>query len=98
LRFAGQSSRRRGPVSSNVRPHELLRFRTLAPEDQDKLWHWLHVALWDPPPAVLRPIEVLKVPGVRIYAENWGKHSDVGLIAQVDGTDAGACWVRLLPA
>jgi ribosomal protein S18 acetylase RimI-like enzyme len=75
----------------------LLQFRPLAAEDQEKLWHWLHVALWDPPPAGLRPIEVLQVPGVRIYAENWGKHSDVGVVAQVNGADAGACWLRLLP-
>jgi ribosomal protein S18 acetylase RimI-like enzyme len=37
------------------------------------------------------------VPGVRIYAENWGLPSDVGVVAQVNGTDAGACWMRLLP-
>lgn len=75
----------------------MLRFRPLAAGDQDKLWHWLHVALWDPPPAGLRPIEVLQAPGVRIYAEGWGRPSDVGVVAQVDGTDAGACWLRLLP-
>jgi ribosomal protein S18 acetylase RimI-like enzyme len=40
---------------------------------------------------------VLQVPGVRIYAENWGLPSDVGVVAQVNGTDAGACWMRLLP-
>ena len=75
----------------------MLQFRSLTAEDQDKLWHWLHVALWDPPPAELRPIEVLQVPGVRIYAEGWGKPSDVGVVAQVSGADAGACWLRLLP-
>jgi ribosomal protein S18 acetylase RimI-like enzyme len=76
----------------------VVQFRPLIASDQDKLWHWLHVALWDPPPAGLRPVEVLQHPGVRIYAENWGHASDVGLVAQVGGTDAGACWVRLLPA
>ena len=75
----------------------MLRFRPLTADDQDKLWHWLHVALWDPPPAGLRPVEVLQVPGVRIYAQGWGRPSDVGVVAQVNGTDAGACWVRLLP-
>jgi ribosomal protein S18 acetylase RimI-like enzyme len=75
----------------------VLRFRPLDTGDQDRLWHWLHVALWDPPPAGLRPIEVLQHPGVRIYAEQWGRHSDVGVVAQVDGADAGACWMRLLP-
>jgi ribosomal protein S18 acetylase RimI-like enzyme len=74
-----------------------LRFRPLASGDQDKLWRWLHVALWDPPPAGPRPIEVLQAPGVRIYAEEWGRPTDVGVVAQVDGVDAGACWLRLLP-
>jgi GNAT superfamily N-acetyltransferase len=78
-------------------PLQVLQFRPLVAGDQDKLWHWLHVALWDPPPAELRPIEALQVPGVRIYAEHWGKPSDVGVVAQVNGADVGACWMRLLP-
>jgi len=75
----------------------VLRFRTLTAADQAQLWNWLHVALWDPPPAGLRPIEVLEAPGVRIYAEDWGRSTDVGVVAQVDEVDAGACWMRLLP-
>jgi ribosomal protein S18 acetylase RimI-like enzyme len=76
----------------------LLRFRPLRASDQSKLWHWLHVALWDPPPAGLRPIETLQAPGVRIYAEQWGRPTDIGVVARVGGADAGACWLRLLPA
>lgn len=75
----------------------MLRFRTLTAADQDSLWHWLHVALWDPPPAPLRPIEVLQSPGARIYVESWGHASDIGVVAVVDGIDAGACWMRVLP-
>jgi len=75
----------------------MLHFRPLVANDQDQLWHWLHVALWDPPPAGPRPIEVLQSPAVRIYAEDWGRETDVGVVAQIDGTDAGACWMRLLP-
>jgi ribosomal protein S18 acetylase RimI-like enzyme len=71
--------------------------RPLIAEDQPKLWHWLHLALWDPPPSGLRAIEILQNPGVSIYAEGWGRSTDVGVVAQVDGHDAGACWVRLLP-
>ena len=82
---------------SDVGPCRLLQFRELTAEDQDKLWHWLHIALWDPPPAGLRPVEVLQTAGVRIYAEGWGRATDVGVVAQVDGQDAGACWLRLLP-
>lgn len=78
-------------------PPTLLRFRALTPDDQDSLWHWLHVALWDPPPAPPRPLDVLQAPGVRIYAEHWGQPGDVGVVALVNGVQAGACWMRLLP-
>ena len=71
--------------------------RPLQRDDQAQLWEWLHIALWDPPPASLRPREVLAHPAVRIYAEDWGRPGDVGVVAQVDGVDAGACWMRLLP-
>lgn len=71
--------------------------RPLVPEDQARLWEWLHIALWDPPPAPLRPREVLQHPGVRIYAEGWGRQGDVGVVGQANGTDIGACWMRLVP-
>ena len=74
-----------------------LRFRSLERADQSALWDWLHIALWDPPPAPLRPREVLEDPRVRIYAEDWGRAGDVGVVAVVDGVDAGACWMRVLP-
>ncbi len=75
----------------------MLRFRPLTAADQAALWDWLHIALWDPPPAGLRPREVLQDPGVRIYAESWGRESDIGVVAVVDDEDAGACWMRVLP-
>ena len=75
----------------------MLHLRPLLASDQENLRHWLHIALWDPPPAPLRPIEVLDHPGVRIYFENWGLPTDVGVVAVVDGQDAGACWMRLVP-
>ncbi len=74
-----------------------LRFRPLVTSDQAVLWDWLHIALWDPPPASLRPREVLDHPGVRIYAEHWGRPGDLGVVAVVDGRDGGACWLRVLP-
>ena len=75
----------------------MIAFRPLGSADQERLWHWLHIALWDPPPAPPRPREVLDSPGVRIYAEGWGRAGDVGVVAQVEGLDAGACWMRLVP-
>ena len=76
----------------------LLRFRPLVAVDQDRLWHWRRVALWDPQPAPLRPVELLQSPSVRIYVEGWGRETDCGNVAVVDGADASACWIRVLPA
>lgn len=78
--------------------YRMTQIRPLTSDDQEQLWNWFHIALWDPPPAGLRPREVLQNPGVRIYVENWGQPGDVGVIAMLDGTDIGACWMRLLPA
>jgi len=70
--------------------------RPLGPADQSRLWDWLHLALWDPPPAPLRPREVLDNPGVAIYAEGWGREGDVGVVGEWEGKPIGACWVRLI--
>jgi len=62
------------------------------------LWDLLHIALWDPPPAGLRPREVLYEPRIRIYAEHWGAPTDVGVVAEDARARApsGACWMRLV--
>ena len=72
------------------------RFRPLVPADQAFLWDVFHVALWDPPPAPPRPRSVLVHPDVRIYAEDWGREGDIGVVMEVDGARAGACWMRLI--
>lgn len=73
------------------------RLRALQPSDQEALWDIFHVALWDPPPAPLRPREVLQHPDVRIYAEDWGaREGDVGVAIEVEDELAGACWMRLV--
>jgi ribosomal protein S18 acetylase RimI-like enzyme len=71
--------------------------RPMVPADQDVLWDLLHVALWDPPPAGLRPRAILESAGVQIYAQEWGRPTDVGVIGTIDGEVAGACWMRLVP-
>ncbi|HEX4779939.1 MAG TPA: GNAT family N-acetyltransferase [Usitatibacter sp.] len=74
-----------------------MRIRRLTPGDQARLWDLLHVALWDPPPAGLRPREVLEHPEVRIYAEGWGRLDDVGVAAEDErGELMGACWMRVV--
>ncbi len=76
-----------------------LLIRPLLPEDQVWLWDVLHVALWDPPPAPLRPRAVLESPHVRIYAEEWGRAGDVGVAGELpnESQPIGACWMRLVP-
>ncbi len=77
-----------------------LRIRPLLASDQMAVWNFLHIALWDPPPAALRPREVLEAPNVRIYAENWGNQpGDIGVAGEIDGESEpiGACWMRLVP-
>lgn len=69
---------------------------SLETRHQEVLWDILHVSLWDPPPAGLRPREVLDIPGVAIYAAEWGKPTDVGVLAVDGDTVMGACWSRLL--
>ncbi|WP_215778809.1 MULTISPECIES: GNAT family N-acetyltransferase [unclassified Paludibacterium] len=77
----------------------MLSIRPLLTTDQNRLWDWLHVALWDPPPAPLRPREVLELPGVRLYAEGWGRAGDIGVVGELPGETepVGACWMRLVP-
>lgn len=71
--------------------------RPLAASDQALLWDLLHVALWDPPPAPLRPREILDHPDVRIYADRWGGAGDVGVLGETqDGRPMGAAWMRLI--
>lgn len=73
---------------------EAFTLRPLTPADQSALWDWLHLSLWDPPPAPLRPRELLQDPRVAIYAEGWGREGDIGIVGEVGGQPVGACWMR----
>jgi len=76
-----------------------MRIRPLTAADQVMLWEWLHVSLWDPPPAPPRPRELLLAPAVRIYAEDWGRVGDIGVVGELEAEPApiGACWMRVMP-
>ena len=52
------------------------------------LWRWLHLASWDTP---------REHPETRVHAQDWGRSTDLGLVAVVEGIDVGACWMRVLP-
>ncbi|MEM7517566.1 MAG: GNAT family N-acetyltransferase [Planctomycetota bacterium] len=75
---------------------EEVQLRPLVASDQDFLWDMLHVALWDPPPAGLRPREVLEEPRIAVHAEDFGsKRDDLGFVAQRGAVPIGAVWSRL---
>ena len=77
----------------------MLSIRPIEDTDQALLWDFLHVALWDPPPAALRPRSVLSSANVRIYAEGWGSAGDLGVFGLLAPASSpiGACWMRVLP-
>ena len=49
----------------------------------------------EPPSAVA---DLLAVPQVADYFEGWGRAGDEGIVAEVDGGRAGACWYRRFTA
>lgn len=75
---------------------EGIQLRPFEASDQEFLWDMLHVALWDPPPAGLRPRGVLEEPRIAVHAQDFGsKHDDLGFVAQRDAVPIGAIWSRL---
>ena len=71
-------------------------FRPLTPADQPFLWemcyHAVHLPAGQPP----YPREIVHVPEISRYVQDWGRPDDLGLIALNDGTPVGAAWFRLL--
>lgn len=72
--------------------------RPLLAADQELLWDMLLLALWQPDKGIPSRA-VLERPEIRIYAENWGRAGDVGVVAELDGAEspAGVCWMRPVP-
>jgi len=72
--------------------------RPLTGADEPFLLEMLREAdRWQLPVGAPRPplAEVLADPHVRLYVENWGRPGDDGVVAEVAGSPAGACWLRL---
>ncbi len=72
--------------------------RPLAAGDGPFLHEMLREAdRWRLPIDAPRPplAEILADPHVRLYVEGWGRPGDDGVVAEVAGVPAGACWLRL---
>jgi ribosomal protein S18 acetylase RimI-like enzyme len=42
--------------------------------------------------------DLLAIPEVADYVQGWGRAGDAGVVAEVDGAPAGACWYRRFTA
>lgn len=72
--------------------------RPVAPVDLAFLQEMLYEAIYTPPGAPRPSRAILDVPEIAGYLAGWGRPGDMGFIAEVDGTPAGAAWFRCFPA
>jgi ribosomal protein S18 acetylase RimI-like enzyme len=70
--------------------------RSASPADEPFLWEMLYQALYVPEGADPFPRDIVRLPEISRYAENWGRPGDLGLVAVADETCIGATWIRLL--
>jgi len=56
----------------------------------------LYQALYVPEGADPFPREVVRLPEISRYAEDWGRIDDLGFVAVIGETCVGATWIRLL--
>ena len=75
--------------------------RPATPDDEPFLWQMLReAASWARPegeePYALE--DLLDVPQIADYVAGWGRAGDDGMVAEVDGRPAGACWLRRFTA
>lgn len=69
--------------------------RAALPRDIDFLWEMLvAAAAWDRPDSPYNSAEVRRIPDYARYVDDWGRETDLGLVAEIDGTPVGATWMR----
>lgn len=69
--------------------------RPLIPSEYQVLQDFLYDAIYIPEGMERPPHEIIRIPELRCYYEDFGKETDYCLIAEEDGLLAGAVWVRL---
>ncbi|MBI5547576.1 MAG: GNAT family N-acetyltransferase [Deltaproteobacteria bacterium] len=71
-------------------------YRPLQPRDVPLLREFLYQAVHVPAGQAPYPREIVDLPAIRVYAEDWGAPDDAGFVADADGTVVGMIWIRLL--
>lgn len=64
--------------------------------DVDALWLALYYASWSQHQDGVAPEDIRNDPYLTRYVQGWGRHGDMGVIAECDDVFLGAAWVRLL--
>ncbi len=73
------------------------KIREIKPAEYGELENFLYEAIHAPAGGVKAPREILKLPALRVYTENFGTQpADDCLVVEVAGKVVGACWVRIM--
>lgn len=76
---------------------EKVTIREIKPSESDNLEDMLYEAIYQPDETNLISREVLKLPEIRVYIDNFGeKKDDCCLVADLNGNIIGAVWTRIL--
>lgn len=72
--------------------------RLLTPADEAVVWEMLYHAIYVPPGEVRPSRDVVRQPELARYARDWGRPTDLGVLAsdEITGAPIGAAWLRLL--
>ncbi len=72
------------------------KIREIKPSEIKILEDFLYEAIFQRDEENLLPRDIINKPEVRVYIEGFGKPDDLCLVAEIDGTIAGAVWTRIL--
>ncbi len=76
---------------------EKVTIREIKPSELGKLEDMLYEAIYQPDETNLIPREILKLPEICVYIDNFGKKKDdYCLVADLNGKIVGAVWTRIL--
>jgi len=69
--------------------------RNLEPAGRGILKTMLYNAIYIPPEERKPPPEIIELPEIALYIEDFGRKGDICLVAEASGEIAGAVWTRL---
>jgi len=75
-----------------------MEIKELIKSDYWILEEFIYWAIFTPPGVALPKRNVILDPAISIYINDFGKVSDCGVFAEIDGKPVGAAWVRIIPA